>query len=229
MAGLKISELSPLSSLSGGEFVPVYDPNGSTAGLRNRMASIRLMRGAVFNADDYLLGDGTAEDTAWATMIAAVVAAGGGTIQFGAKTYRLDNTWIPTYSGTPPRQKPIVIQGAATDQTGGTGLSPVGGTIFDLRYDAAGEVAKWDTRGVGSLCVYDCTFKSGGSATNGTPFIKTTNTHLHISNCFFLGNNAGVSANQDAIVLGGSTTSFGGSGATQAFQGYGTVIEGNYF
>ena len=68
-----------------------------------------------------------------------------------------------------------------------------------------------------------------------TPFLFTTCTTLKVSNCAFLGATSGTSCAQDAIVLGGTIdyptgpTGNGYGDADAPFQGYGTVISGNYF
>jgi Pectate lyase superfamily protein len=85
---------------------------------------------------------------------------------------------------------------------------------------------KFDTRGLGLLEITGLTFMEGGTAT--TPFLSTTNTTLHIHDCAFIGFGAGTGCQQDAIILGGLSTIMDG-GFDAPFQGYGTVIEANYF
>jgi hypothetical protein len=66
---------------------------------------------------------------------------------------------------------------------------------------------------------------NGGSS---NPFLLTTNTTLNIHDCSFLGTKNVTACDQDCLILGGATTTIGGV-ATNAFQGYGTVIRNNYF
>lgn len=129
---------------------------------------------------------------------------------------------FPNDGGSPPRQKSIKIVGAGAgglaDNNGGT---PNGGTVLDMQFSAT--TGKIDTRGLGKLEVTGITFKD--SASDGTPFVFTTNTIISFHNNQFYGN-CSVSPKQDVFILGGSTNTIGG-GATAAFQGYGTVITSN--
>jgi carbonic anhydrase/acetyltransferase-like protein (isoleucine patch superfamily) len=102
--------------------------------------------------------------------------------------------------------------------------------VLDLRYDGTDTLhpAKIDTRGAGSWEIDHLTFKSGG--TDNFPIIQSTNTTLQLHDNCFIGNTANSvgSCVQDAIVLGGISTNIDAT-ATGGFQGYGTVIEKNYF
>ncbi len=83
------------------------------------------------------------------------------------------------------------------------------------------------TKGLGLLEISGITFLDGG-ASGATPFLRSTNTCLHVHDCAFYGRTAGTSCTQDAIILGGtSVTPAGGDDAP--FQGYGTVIQNSYF
>ena len=64
--------------------------------------------------------------------------------------------------------------------------------------------------------------RANRAAATTPAIIYSQGTTLRIHDCNFLGRGVGQSCDQDAIVLGGKTV------ATQ-FQGYGTVIEKNYF
>lgn len=195
--------------------------------------------GPVFTPEAYgAIGDGTTDDsTALIACIAACQAADGGRIVFGPKTYRIDSQLVIPNDGETnyPRQKSMIWQGsgAYADPVGGSGpysdIVDIGGTILDLRYTGGGSnLAKIDTRGKGILDISGITFTDGGTSSN--PFIKTTNTTLHIRGNSFVGNSSkdGTDCDQDAIILGGTTTALTNA-YNAAFQGYGTVIERNQF
>jgi hypothetical protein len=101
---------------------------------------------------------------------------------------------------------------------------PTGGTILDLRFNGP----KIVTYGLGLFEASGITFASFGS--NDEPFILTTNTTLHIHDCGFYGTAPHHTADNDAIVLGGTNAPAVGTNDPNApFQGYGTVIRDNYF
>lgn len=172
-----------------------------------------------------IVDDGLDDSTA---VIAAITAASltGGTVYFPAGTYRIDSRLaIPNDGDTVPKQRPIKLQGAGALYSGrGATSAPYGGTILDLRY--AGSPAKIDTRGLGLLEITGLTLEDTTDGT--TPFIQTTNTTLLVNHSGFYGKTGGLLAVQDAIVLGGTSADDDGS-ATSYFQGYGTVIDSNYF
>lgn len=176
------------------------------------------------------VGDGTTDDTAAINAaLCAAVGAGGGTIFFPVGTYLATGQLAIPWVGTPPVQRPIHLRGAGAHFTGGTPVSgpcgPNGGSVLDLRY--AGPYGKLLTLGHGLLEIDGLSFIDGsGSA---TPFIYTTNTTLHVRGNGFFGSRSGQLCDQDAIVLGGTVAAFGDADPTHGFQGYGTVIERNYF
>lgn len=183
------------------------------------------------------VGDGTTDDTAAVNAaIAAVQAAGGGTVLFTpGKTYRCLGAITPVYSGpsNAPVQKPVRL--VSTSGPGGWNgywsATPLnGGATLDLRYDGTDgqHPAKIDTRGAGFLEISYLTLLSGGS--DDFPFLQTTNTAVFAHHNTVVGNAAktGTACVQDVFMLGSTTTTIG-STATAPFQGYGSKISENYF
>jgi hypothetical protein len=171
-----------------------------------------------------------ASDVAMAAAITAMQAAGGGTLIFPAGTIRLDDQIdYPNDGQANPKQKAVRWVGQASWFSGKSVASaPTGGTILDMRY--SGSEACLLTRGEGVMEITGITFTQLGTA-HTTPFIKTTNTTLLLHHCAFVGHStkSATTADQDAIIIGGTETSFGGGEPDDPFQGYGTVIESNYF
>jgi hypothetical protein len=197
-------------------------------------ASLDASYGRMFTPEAYgATGDGSTDDSAAVqAAIQAAYSAGGGTVLFAAKTYRINSQLALPNDGhtTRPRQAPLILRGAGAVMDGSwqaSGVMP-GGTVLDLRSTAG--PAKIDTRGLGLLVIEHLTLTQAGSTTDTNPFIQTTNTTLHIRDTSFYGHPSvsGQACVQDAIVLGGTTTTVSGS-ATAPFQGYGTVLQGNYF
>jgi hypothetical protein len=204
----------------------IVTPNGATSSttLDVLLANVRrvtdfagVCNGNVANA---------ALDTAGFTAaLAQLQSEGGGTLE-AAGCVISGSVVFPNDGQTIPHQNPIRIEGIAGYSSGRTAL-PSGKSI--LYFINGSGTAKIDTRGLGELQIADITLQSL-DPTGGIPFIQTTTTTLKINNVGFVGANAGTSANEDAIILGGTTTSgtINGS-ATSPFQGYGTVIQNSYF
>jgi hypothetical protein len=183
--------------------------------------------GEVYNVKAYgAVGDGTTDDTtAVQATINAADATNGGIIYFPSGTYLISSALSIPNDGrvSPfPRQKSFRFTG--TGSSSDFGNAAQGGAILDLR-DATG-IAKFDTRGNGYLEIDHLTLQDNGS--DAVPFIQTTNTTLNIHDNYFYGTKSGTSADQDAIILGGTSTTVGG-GSDAPFQGYGTTIENNTF
>lgn len=165
-----------------------------------------------------------------AKILAAMtdMASTGGDIYVPAGTYVCTTQLlIPNDGATVPLQKSFRIIGAGmgtNSAAGVTSKAPNGGTILDMQFSAT--TGKIDTRGAGYLEISGITFKD--SASDGTPFVFCTNTVLHLHDCAFFGSASGTSAVNTGIILGG-TTAVQGGGATNDFQGYGTVIRDNQF
>ncbi len=190
----------------------------------------------VFSVKQYgAKGNGTTDDSAAIlAALAGAYAAGGGTVLFPAGTYRMDSQmFIPNNGAVSPRQPVIKLQGYGAlwdgEWQGATPAIPT--TTLDLRSTTG--PGKVDTRGIGLLILEDINFTQTGSAADTNPFVHTTNTTLHVRGCSFMGHASlsGTTCVQDAIILGGTDTTNTAAPGTPntGFQGYGTVIERNYF
>jgi len=182
------------------------------------------------NVADYgILPDGTDQTTDINTMLSAVYTAGGGCIEFNEGTYRIDGLIrLPNSGGALPTQPALRISGTAAHKASTGTFSPSGGTILDLRYGGA-DSARIMTTGVGALTLENITFQSVNASVS-IPFIWTTNTVLNVRNCGFFGRNGVSAADETAIVLGAQTGTPVIDGTDDApFQGYGTIIEDNWF
>lgn len=172
------------------------------------------------------IGDGVTDDTTPIQNALNSLVTTGGELRFKAKKYLINGQiTIPNDGNTVnPKMGSIIIKGEGAGHTG-RGTAPVGGTQLDMRY--SGTYGKIVGVGLGLLKIQDIAFIDGGS--DATPFIYGTNPTMHISDCSFYGTKFGVLADQDAIVLGGTQNVEGFNGIDDGFQGYGTVIENNYF
>lgn len=180
----------------------------------------------VYNVLEYdLVADGSTDNTAdFLTLLQTVYDNGGGTIFFPEGTYRFDGQIILPYSlsGTVnpftdqyydnknlasenqsiknPTQPAMRIMGSGA-LFSGRGTEPLGGTILDMRYQAAnstsGGFAKLITLGLGYLEIDHITFTNTQSyeTANALPYILTINTTLHLHDCGFYGNQAGSALN----------------------------------
>jgi hypothetical protein len=153
----------------------------------------------------------------------------GGTLTFGTGRYLFSGQILIPNNGSAsfPTQPSIritgtggygVINNAGPDTTGG------GGTVLDLRY-AGGSLtsAKIETRASGLLELDHMTLIDTGTDT--TPFGHTTNTRLLIHDNVIICDQQG----QHGFIFGGTTMTVTGVGATNAFQGYGTIVHHNFF
>jgi hypothetical protein len=231
MAGtVKHNDLTPNFGLT--EWVAEHNFAGGAHGdvlMRDTGAS----DGATFRSKPALdvrdygaVGNGSTDDTTAIQAAITAAAVSGGTVFFPPLTFRCNGQLLlPNDGAGIPTQKPIRLLGAGC-HCAGRSMEPSGGTILDLRY--AGADAKVKTRGIGNLEIAGITFMDGGTSSNA--FLFTTNTSLHVHDVAFCGNVAKslATCDQDAIVLGGTTTTIDGTD-TAPFQGYGTVIERCYF
>lgn len=113
----------------------------------------------------------------------------------------------------------------------GRGYSaPTTGTVWELNYTSSDTTkSRIVSNGAGQISVSDINFYAL-STTNNTAIWLTTNAVLKIKNCGFFSPQSGASCRIDAFLLGAGTTSYTTTSTdTSAFQGYGTVIESNYF
>lgn len=182
-----------------------------------------------YNAQDYGWAcNGTDRSTEALALLTAVASSGGGTIFFPpcASTYRADSQLFIPNNGASPRPYQTNIRltggGGGLNWFSGVAIGIANATTLDLRYQGTG--GKIETRGAGALVIDNLTLTDGGSL-NSTPLIHTTNTVLTIRGVNFIGVG---SATQDGIVLGGTQTAVSG-GVDAPFQGYGTIIDGNFF
>lgn len=84
------------------------------------------------------------------------------------------------------------------------------------------------TLGRGTLDIYGLALTDYG--TDCAPFLATTNTTVYIRGVSFWGTHAAAAACNDAIILGSSNPSLTPTAnAYSLFQGYGTVIQNNFF
>lgn len=182
------------------------------------------------NVRDYgAVGNGTTNDhTAFQNALNDLGNGGGGTLLVEpGRTYRVDGqlATVDTGSGNYPPMRGIRITGDV-GYAAGQALAPYGGAILDMRSTTSPGMIY--TRGIGLLEIDHLTFRNESSATN--PFVYTTGTTLRIHDCAFHGQatKSQETCDQDAIILGGATTTEDGTSA-QPFQGYGTVIRDNHF
>lgn len=169
-------------------------------------------------------------DAALVLAMAAIGAAGGGTLEFGPKTYAFANQWpaIPTNGSN--TAVPLLLQGSGPTFNGHWTIGFNGGTILDLQ-NAAGASGKIFLSGIGYVGARDITFYDSTSA--GGAHIYTTNATIDLERCAFVGFNCfpnnNLPADQDAIICGGTTTTVTGVLPTAAFQGYGSKVRNCYF
>jgi hypothetical protein len=220
-------EINGITSLS---VAPVVASEPIAVGVNDPNYLPSAAPGKVYNVFAYGIvgaahgGSPADESTALLALLTTVYNAGGGVIQFNDRAYRFDSSVLfPNTGASPPSQPSTRLTGMGPSHNG-QGGAPSGGTIIDLRYNST--LSKIDTRGLGFLEIDHITFKDGG-ASSSVPFLQTTNTTLHVHDCEFYGNTA-TTPTQDAIVLGNTSTGTTGN-FNSSFQGYGTVVENNYF
>jgi hypothetical protein len=172
-------------------------------------------------------GNGATDDSD--AILAAIKAAQqiGGIVFFAPGTYVANSQWvIPNDGGSPPQQNALRITGAMGSANFYSNTHTSGAII---KSNFVGTPGLIDTRGYGLLEIDHLTFIETGAAVT-TPWIHTTNTTLYVHDVTFVGHSskAGITCDQDAIVLGGNTFTQGG-GPDNMFGGYGTTIENNFF
>ena len=173
--------------------------------------------------------NGSTDDTsALNTLLGTVNTAGGGTIQVAGTCLISGQITLPNSGASSyPTQATIRITGVSGGGTanGSPTTRTTAPAILDMRFNSTS--GKILTLGTGKLEIDHLTLKDGGS--DCASFLYTTNTTLSVHDNIFTGTASGTSACNDAIILGGTTTSYGGNTATAPFQGYGTYIEHNHF
>jgi hypothetical protein len=171
--------------------------------------------------------DSTDDTAAFNTLLSVLYSNGGGQIFIPKKVLMTGQITLPNSGASLPTQPPIRIFGPVSP--GASADAPVapfqGGGSLDLRYNAP--VAKIITLGLGKLEIDNLNIIDGGS--DCAPFLLTTNTTLSINGDTFQGTASGTSACNDALILGGTTTTEVPATSSSPFQGYGTVIQGSGF
>lgn len=137
----------------------------------------------VANVKDFgAAGTGNVDDTAPIQNAIDSLSDTGGVVYFPAGTYRVDGQLVmPNDGATQNTAQPAYVfsgVGAFFNPRGGIAF---GGTILDMRYN---DGPKLVTYGLGLLEITGITFASFGG--DSQPFIYTTNTTLHIHECFDL-------------------------------------------
>jgi hypothetical protein len=161
-----------------------------------------------------------------ASALAALIAGGANEIRvIGTCRFTTDIGTIPNTGGSTPTQTSLHIFGTGSSANGYWGILPSAPSVLDLRYNAS--VGIIDTRGAGVLEIDHLNIKYNGT---GCPvFIHDTNTTIRVHDNAFEGNASQTSACNDVFELGGPSSTTVGSASTSPFQGYGTVIERNFF
>jgi hypothetical protein len=186
-------------------------PAGAMTGLATYYSS------GVYDLDNYT---GT-DDAKMSSALAAVAAAGGGTIQMSPRTHTFANQWATTYSGG--TTFPLTIRGAGAIALDGS--QSAGATKASMSYSGAG-AARMDFQHNGSIEIAGILFQdSGGSS---VPFFQTTNAVPNIHDCGFIGSGTGTGCFQDAIVLGGGSGAIG-AGDTAEYVGFPGAVYRNSF
>lgn len=186
---------------------------------------------------------GTDDSAAINAAIARAEAANGGRIWFPAGRSLMLSAFNITYTGTnPPTQPSLVFHGAGnlgarTISGGYTNMYLLGtvGTIIDNRYaggDAAGHVAKLDTRGMGNITMEHMSLADYG--TDNLLWFLTTNTLPDVNHITFLGNPTcyEMTCQQPMVRLGGITSASGtlsGTAATNGYQPNSWSVQNNIF
>lgn len=173
--------------------------------------------------------DGTDQTAVLQAEIDSLHDNGGGTLLLPTGYILIEGVInFPNDGNTMARQAPITIIGMGKFWDTGEVLNiavPAQGTV--LRCTATDSYGKFRTLGLGVLTFENVTFWDDSG--DDTPFLYTTNTTLHIEKNSFVGSKSRTACDQDAIICGGTTTVTQSNGLDDAFQGYGTIIRGNYF
>lgn len=166
------------------------------------------------------------DDAKMASALTALFAASpaGGTIILAPRAHTFANQWATTYSAGVTTALKIQGAGVAFNGTWGT---PTAATTCDMQYAGAG-AARIDMQHIGTIEITGIMFRDTVSST--VPFLQVTNTTPNIHDVVWAGNASvsGLTCYQDAIVLGGTSTS-GNSGDTAPYQGYQGQIYRNFF
>lgn len=159
------------------------------------------------------------DDQKMTSALAAVVAAGGGTIQLSPRSHTFANQWTSVFSGTRIKLR---IQGTGAAPHGQSEGIPTGTTTCAMQYSGAG-AARIDFHHSGSVEIDHILFTDGTGST--VPFMQFTNAQPYVHDCAFKGDNSLQSANQDAIYFGGVGSIVTSGTDTDPFQAYQGVVE----
>lgn len=187
---------------------------------------------------------GTSDKTAVEACLAAIVAAGGGTM-LCSRLYNIPgnldipnnedpNGVIPNTDGGVPTQPTIRITSAssafASGQQDGSAPSGCGGLVFTG--GTGGDTfspARINTHGRGLLHFDKAVLCSvGEAAADRRPFVFTSNTTVWMDGCTVWTEKTAANACDDILVCGGRTIVFG-QRAASPFQGYGSRVWGCFF
>jgi hypothetical protein len=189
--------------------------------------------------------DGVTDDTAKLnSQLTALSTAGGGTLVFPANKTCLftsqinipnnGDSWTDG-AGTISSQNPLRLtcSGPGADfelmSTGATVSQIQGSCVLNLQFNAA--VAKILFLGMGLAEVDHLSLID--SSTDCANFIFDSNTRINFHDNAVIGTTKSVTSGpyscNDVLILGGQGTTPGMVAGTSPFQGYGTVIENNFF
>jgi hypothetical protein len=171
----------------------------------------------------YFLDQYTGTDDQKMTLaLAAVLAAGSGTIVFSPRAHTFANQWTTSYVSASVTMG-LKIQGAGIAFNGAWGV-PSAATTVTFTYSGAG-AACMDFQHNGTIEITGIQFKS---ANVGVPLFQTTNATPDVHQNVFSGGATGTACITDAIVLGGTTITVG-AGDTDKYNAYQGRIYGNFF
>lgn len=180
-----------------------------------QVASNRL---GVFYLDQYA---GT-DDQKMASALAAVFAAGGGTVTLSPRAHTFANQWATSYSSGVVTTVRII--GAGASPNGTLDFPGTGATSVTFTYNGAG-AGQMDFQHIGLIEIAGIQFTD---TSYSVPFFICTNATPYVHDNSFNGPGSGATCTKDALVFGGTGTTTG-SGDTAKFNGYGGRATGNYF
>ena len=216
-----------------GGFTPGGDLGGSSTSqtvlglthVTNAAIPVAVSAPAIGNVQYFAAGlngavcnDSTDDTTAFASLLSSVGTAGGGTIEIiGKCLFNSATLNIPAN---------VRLTGLSDSANGEWGSLPASPSVMDLQYNAGSTTAKITYLAVGKNEIDHLVLMDGGS--DCATFILDINSTLHPHDVAFSGTASGASACNNAIVMGGTTTTTGNA-VTDAFQGYGSTLENVFF
>lgn len=129
-----------------------------------------------------------------------------------------------------PTQRPFSILGSGSYWNAKSiGLNGKKGSCIQLAYNGNGSYldSKIISYGLGKITIKDMTLEDLSG--DNTPFFYGTFTTWLVENNAFLGSKFRDSCDQDVFVFGGTDQTEVGNNPNGGFQGYGTIVRGNYF